>query len=143
MRRPPKKSRRLSKKLRRYPPPKPRRSPRRARRRREAAEGDGLRRDALRADQRAQEALVPQGVSPALRGEALVQVDLPVRGGGAHHGGELLRVPAGDGGRMPGRYYSRNSPRATPSTTSANRARRRPQPPLRADRVPREREPGD
>src|SRR5215212_5688610 len=50
-------------------------------------------------EQQAQEALLPEGVPSALHREALLRVDLPLRRGGAHHGGERLPVPAWDGRR--------------------------------------------
>jgi transposase len=68
----------------------------------EAAEGDGLRRGAFRAHQLAHEALLPERGSPTLRRETRLQVDLPLRGGGAHNRRELLSLPAWDGRRMPG-----------------------------------------
>src|SRR5215216_6454751 len=68
---------------------------------RQTVEGFGLRRGTLRADQLALEALLPEGVPAALHREALLRVDLPLGRGGAHHGGELLHVPAWDGRRMP------------------------------------------
>ena len=96
--RPQRESRRPSRKLRRRRQPKPRSSSSRA----EAAEGFGLRRSSFRAHQLAQETLLSQGVSPTLYREALLQMDLPVRGGRTHDGRELLYVPAGNGRWMPG-----------------------------------------
>src|SRR4051794_18926929 len=122
------KSGRPSKKLRWRPQPKPRAVPG------EAAEGSGLRRGTFRADQLAQEALLSQGVPSAVHREALLQVDLPVRGTRTHDGGELLPVPAGDGRRMPGgipRRTIQELSRAPP----ADRAGRRLQPPLQEDRL--------
>src|SRR5215211_279388 len=118
-RKPTKKSSRPSKKLRR---------PGRAGGRwpRQPVEGFGLRRGTLRADQLAQ--------------EALLRVDLPLRRGGAHHGGELLPVPAWDGRRMPA-DIPRRALEGLPRRAPAGSARRRPQPPLREDRPSGEREP--
>src|SRR5215203_3083421 len=107
---------------------------------RQTVEGFGLRRGTLRADQLAQEALLPEGVPAALHREALLRVDLPLRRGGAHHGGELLPVPAWDGRRMPA-DIPRRALEGLPRRAPAGSAGRRPQPPLREDRPSGEREP--
>ena len=44
-------------------------------------------------------ALLPQRVPPAIRGEARLRVDLPLRGGGSRQRGELLRLPPARHGR--------------------------------------------
>src|SRR5215211_3227515 len=75
----------------------------------------------------------PEKISPALRGETRLQVDLPVRSGGAHDRRELLSLPAGDGRRMPG-DLPRRTLEKLPRPSPAHRARRRPQPSLREDR---------
>src|SRR5215207_1718550 len=133
MRRPTKKSSRHSKKVCRYGRAGGR-SPR------PTVEGFGLRRGTLRADQLAQEALLPEGVPSALHREALLRVDLPLRRGGAHHGGERLPVPAWDGRRMPA-DIPRRALEGLPRKPPAGSARWRPQPPLREDRPSGEREP--
>src|SRR5215217_5440560 len=107
---------------------------------RPTVEGFGLRRGTLRADQLAQEALLPEGVPSALHREALLRVDLPLRRGGAHHGGERLPVPAWDGRRMPA-DIPRRALEGLPRKPPAGSARWRPQPPLREDRPSGEREP--
>src|SRR5215217_2427923 len=107
---------------------------------RQTVEGFGFRRGTLRADQLAQEALLPEGVPAALHREALLRVDLPLRRGGAHHGGELLPVPAWDGRRMPADIPQR-ALEGLPRKPPASSARRRSEPPLREDRPSGEREP--
>jgi transposase len=63
----------------------------------QAAEDLVLRRGALWVDQLAQKAILSQGLSPALRREAHLRVDLPLRGCRSHQRRELLALPARHG----------------------------------------------
>jgi hypothetical protein len=101
-------------------------------RRGQTAKGLGFRRGAIRADQLAQQTLLPFWVSSTVDRETRLQVDLSVRGSRTHERGEFLYIPARDGRRM-SRGVLGWTLKEVPRSAPPRRPRRRAKPSLRAN----------
>jgi len=106
---------------------------------RQAAEGDGLRRGALRTDQLAPKTLLSERLPPAVGCAPPLRVDLSLRRRRFDEWRELLLVSAGHGWSLL-RDFPRTPRRSVPGSSPRARTRQRSQPPLQRDHPSRERE---